>query len=39
MNKGNPLAQKFYTKGTMVDEKPTVDAHKIKMRLQEPKVG
>jgi hypothetical protein len=39
MNKGNPLAQKFYTKGTVVDEKPTVDAHKIKMRLQEPKVG
>jgi len=39
MNKGNPLAQKFYTKGTVVDEKPTVDAHKIKMRLHEPKVG
>jgi hypothetical protein len=39
MAKSNPLAQKFYTKSTVVDEKFNVDAHKIKMRLHEPKVG
>ena len=39
MDQSNPLDQKFYTKGTVVDKKSDVDAHKIKMRLHEPKVG
>ena len=36
MAEGNPLPQKFYIKGTVVDEKAEIAEHRVKLRLAAP---